>query len=70
MLRLTISEAAFAAIASTLPEGVEAIPERTETDKVFVWLPKITAETIDRLRGPGEDHSDVILRLAALEGAL
>ena len=64
MIRIAITAAAYAAIASTLPEGVRAVPERTADGKVLVWLPKELVRALAIARGPGENYSDVILRAA------
>ena len=65
MIRIAISQAAFDAIAATLPLGSlsyeNAFNERGER---YVWLPP---NVVDRLRAqhrPGESYSKVILRMA------
>src|SRR5271163_268848 len=66
MIRIAISQAAFDAIARTMPfgsvnfeAGVDANGER------YIWLPRAVVDRLRSLRGPGESFSDVILRLAA-----
>ena len=65
MIRIAIMQAAFDAIAATLPLGSVAYePTVDEGGLRYIWL---EARWLDRLRsyrGPGESWSDVILRLA------
>ena len=42
--------------------------ERSAEGGYFVWLDRATVNRLERLRGPGERYSDVILRLAAEAG--
>jgi hypothetical protein len=64
MIRIAITQAAFEAIASTLPFGSvgyeNQINERGER-----WLERAVIDRLNHLRGPGESYSDVILRIAA-----
>jgi hypothetical protein len=67
---IAISQAAFDAIASTLPPGStgyeNAVNEKGER---LIWLDRSVVDRLRSLRGPGESYSDVILRLAGgLEG--
>ena len=65
MVRISISEAAFEAIAKTLPLGsVGYENEVDEKGERYVWLPPNIVDRLRHLRGPGERYSDVILRLA------
>jgi len=64
MVRIAISQAAFDAIARTMPfgsvnfeAGVEANGER------YIWLSRAVVDRLRSLRGQGESFSDVILRL-------
>ena len=66
MIRIAITQAAFDAIARTMPfgsvnfeAGVDANGER------YIWLPRAVVDRLRSLRGAGESFSDVILRLAA-----
>jgi hypothetical protein len=56
VVKISITHAAYAAIAAASPQG-----------KVLVWLDGSLAGCLAALRRRGEDHSDVILRLAAIE---
>jgi hypothetical protein len=66
MIRIAISQAAFDAIASTLPLGgvgyENAVNERNER---YVWLPPNVVDRLKAQRRPGEGYSDAILRIAA-----
>ena len=64
---IALTHDAYAAIAAALPQGVDARPVEPAAGKVFVWLDGSLADCLAALRRPGEDHSDVILRLAAIE---
>ena len=64
---IAITRAAYAAIAAALPPCGDAGRVDPAAKKVFVWLDGSLADCLAALRRPGEDHSDVILRLAAIE---
>jgi hypothetical protein len=64
---IAITPDAYAAIAAALPQGVDAKPVDPAPGKVFVWLDGSLADCLAALRRRGEDYSDVILRLAAIE---
>jgi hypothetical protein len=65
MIRITISDAAFDAIAATLPlSSVSYENEVNERGERYVWLAPNVVDRLTALRGPGESYSDVILRLA------
>ena len=65
MVRIAISQAAFDAIAKTLPLGSigyeNAVNEKGER---LIWLEPSMVDRLRAMRGPGESWSDVILRLA------
>ena len=69
MERIAITHDAYEAIAAALPQGVDAKPVDPAAGKVFVWLDGSLADCLAALRRHGEDHSDVILRLAAIKQA-
>jgi hypothetical protein len=64
MVRLAISQAAFDAIAESLPGNVGFENKRAPNGDVYVWIPPDVLAKLKALRGPGEDYSTVILRLA------
>ena len=64
MVRIAISQAAFDAIAKTLPLGSVGYENATnEKGERLVWLERSVVDRLRSLRGPGESYSDVILRL-------
>jgi hypothetical protein len=68
MIRITITEAAFDAIASTMPLGSVAYEARlTEGGEIDVWLDQRALDRLEELRGATESYSDVIVRIAGSE---
>jgi hypothetical protein len=66
MIRIAISQAAFDAIASTLPLGSVGYENHVnERGERYVWLPPNVVDGLKAKRRPGESYSDVILRLLA-----
>jgi hypothetical protein len=65
MIRLTITVAAYEAIAATLPSSVGLEAQRAPNGDYYVWLDPRYVDRLKAVRGPGESYSDVILRLAA-----
>jgi hypothetical protein len=65
MVRIAISQAAFDAIAATLPVGStgyeNAVNEKGER---WIWLERRWLDKLNSYRRAGESHSDVILRVA------
>ena len=65
MVRIAISQAAFEAIAKTLPLGSVGYENATnEKSERLIWLEPSMVDRLRAMRGPGESWSDVILRLA------
>jgi hypothetical protein len=65
MVRIAITEAAFEAIARTLRLGSVAVePYFNEKGEGTVWLDEVWVDRLGAMRGPGEDYSDVIMRIA------
>jgi hypothetical protein len=66
MIRIAISQAAFEAIAATLPLGsVGYENEINKNVERLIWLDHAVVARLRAIRGPGESTSEVILRLAA-----
>jgi hypothetical protein len=66
MIKIAISQAAFEAIASTLPLGnVGYENESNERGEKLIWLAPDVVNRLKAMRGPGEGYSDAILRIAA-----
>ena len=65
MNRIAISQAAFEAIARTLPLGNVSFENKIdENGDRLIWLEPNVVDRPRSLRGPGESYSDVILRVA------
>jgi hypothetical protein len=64
MIRITITAAAFDAIAATLPSNVGVEQNRAPNGYYFIWLDPRYVDRLRAMRGPGESYSDVILRVA------
>jgi hypothetical protein len=65
VIRIAISQAAFDAIASTMPPGYVVLRcEANERGERLVWLPRDVLEKLKAMRRQGERYSDVILALA------
>jgi len=65
MIRLAITQAAFDAIAATMPLG--SVGYEAETDDNgdrFIWLPRSVVDQLRSRRRSRESYSDTILRLA------
>ena len=70
MIRIAITEAAYDAIASTLPNGAARWPMQRERDQCFIQVEAAVVDRMRSMRRPGESYSNVILRLVELGGAL
>jgi hypothetical protein len=69
VIRVAITQAAFDAIAATLPLGSVAYEHAVEEGGLrYIWLEARWLDRLKSYRGPGESYSDVILRLAAEGG--
>jgi hypothetical protein len=65
MIRISITEAAFDAVAETLPFGSTMYEAQPSADGGrFIWLEKFALSKLDALRHPGEGYSEVIVRIA------
>jgi hypothetical protein len=66
MVRIAISQAAFEAIARTLPLGNVGYENKVnERGERLIWLDHAVVSRLGAVRKPGETYSDVILRIAA-----
>jgi hypothetical protein len=68
MIRISITAAAFDAIAATLPSSVGYERVRAPNREYHVWLEPRFVNRLRAMRGPGESYSDLILRLVETEG--
>jgi hypothetical protein len=64
VIKLAISQAAFDAIANTLPLGTVAFEgQPNEKGERVIFLDDREADKLAAMRQPGESYSDVIMRL-------
>jgi hypothetical protein len=64
MISIMITTKAYEAIKASLPGQRDSPPPAGHDGLIRVWLPRRVADQLGQLRGPGESHSEVILRLA------
>jgi hypothetical protein len=64
VVTISISAEALSAIEATLPDGREADRRPDGKGGYFVTLPRNVLNKLNYLRGPGESHGDVIIRVA------
>jgi hypothetical protein len=62
MVSISITTVAYDAIRSTFLDVVGAPPG--PDGMIKIWLDSTFVDRLGRMRGPGEDYSDVILMLA------
>ena len=67
MIRIALTEAAYDAIASTLPKGAARWPMQRERDQCFIQVEAAVVDRMRSMRRSGESYSNVILRLVGLE---
>jgi hypothetical protein len=64
MIRIAITQAAFEAVARTLPLGNVSFENKIDEEgNRLIWLDRAVVDRLRSLRGAGESFSDVILRL-------
>jgi hypothetical protein len=63
MVRIAITAAAFEAIAARLPTSVGVDEQRAPNGDYFIWLDRTVVDRLRAVRGPGENYSDVVIRL-------
>jgi hypothetical protein len=69
LIRIAITQAAFDAIAATLPLGSVSYENQfNERNERYVWLPPDVVNRLKAQRRPGENYSDAILQLVETEG--
>ena len=67
MIRIALTDAAFDAIASTLPKGAARWPMQRDRGQCFIQVEAAMVDRMRAMRRPGECYSEVILRLVKLE---
>ena len=66
MIRIAITQAAFEAIAATLPLGSTGYENKIdENGNRLIWLERRMLDKLNSHRRPDESYSQVILRVAA-----
>jgi hypothetical protein len=65
MIRIALSDAAYDAIAATLPTGSARWPMQRD-DQGFIQVEAAVVDRMRSMRRPGESYSAVILRLVEL----
>jgi hypothetical protein len=69
VVRITITQTAYAAIKASLAKRAnEPPPQRDTAGRFVICVEETYADQPKALRRPYENYSDVILRLAELEG--
>src|ERR1700761_1577802 len=67
MIRIALSNAAYDAIAATLPKGSARWPMQRDGDQGFIQVEAAVVDRMRAMRRPGESYSEVILRLVGLK---
>src|SRR5271165_189385 len=67
MIRVALTDAAYDAIASTLPKGAARWPMQRDRGQCFIQVEAAVVDRMRAMRRPGESYSQVILRLVELE---
>ena len=67
MIRLVLTEGAYDAIALRLPKGSARWPMQRDRGKCFIQVEAAVVDRMRAMRRPGENYSDVILRLVEIE---
>jgi hypothetical protein len=66
MIRIALSDAAYDAIAATLPTGSARWPMQRDGDQGFIQVEAAVVDRMRSMRRRGESYSAVILRLVEL----
>ena len=64
MLAIAITPAAYEVLKATLLRGKDHTASPGPDGLIRIWLDRDVVDRLDRMRGPGESYSDVVLRLA------
>jgi hypothetical protein len=67
MIRVVLTDAAYDAIASTLPKGAARWPMQRDRGQCFIQVEAAVIHSMRAMRRPGESYSQAILRLVELE---
>ena len=66
-IRIALTDAAYDAIASTLPKGAARWPMQRDRGQCFIQVEAAVVDRMRAMRRPGESYSEVILRLVELK---
>ena len=70
MIRISITQAAYGAIAATRPVGTVGYEAQVnEKGERLIWLEERWLDKLKAMRGPGDSYSGVILRTAEIEAS-
>ena len=69
MIAITITPAAHQAVKASLLATADATPRPGPDGLIRIWLDDKFVDRLAQMRGPGEDYSEVILRLAKAAGS-
>jgi hypothetical protein len=69
LIRIEVSAAAYAALCEDIPPERRHDPLPSPSGGFYLWLDRMTVNKFNSARGPGESHSDVILRWALEDAA-
>jgi hypothetical protein len=67
MIRVVLTDAAYDAIASTLPKGAARWPMQRDRDQCFIQIEAALVDRMRAMRRLGDSYSEVILRLVEIE---
>jgi hypothetical protein len=67
LIRVVLTDAAYDAIASTLPKGAARWPMQRDRDQCFIQIEAALVDRMRAMRRPGDSYSEVILRLVEIE---
>jgi hypothetical protein len=67
LIRVVLTDAAYDAIASTLPKGAARWPMQRDRDQCFIQIEAALVDRMRAMRRPGDSYSEVILRLEEIE---
>jgi hypothetical protein len=62
MIRVALTDAAYDAIASTLPKGAARWPMQRDRGQCFIQVEAAVVDRMRAMRRPGESYSEVILK--------
>jgi hypothetical protein len=67
MIRVALTDAAYDAIASTLPKGAARWPMQRDRGRCFIQVEAAVVDRMRAMRRPGESYGQVNLRLVELD---